>query len=55
MKLRIKLENVDIISFLNALSVSGYYFNVKLVNIGQEVEIGIINANKGEGVTKDGI
>lgn len=45
MKLRIKLET-GIISFLNTLSVSGYYFNAKLVNIGKEVEIEIINENR---------
>ena len=42
MKLKIKLENVDIVLFLNALSVSGYDSNVKLANIGKEVEIEIL-------------
>lgn len=53
MKLRIKLENADIISFLNTLSVSGYYFNVKLANIGKEVEVEIINENNRKGVREN--
>lgn len=41
LKLRIKRNVGDIIGFLNVLSASGYYFNTKLENVGQDIIIDI--------------